>query len=397
MVGISPRLLRAVISLTALLVPLRSMAAEARFDIDREPLPAALKAFANQSHMQLLYQYDTVAGFTGNAVSGELDTHAALESLLRHSGLEIIYSSDSAATIRRPQAPEAGHHEPAQPAEPAAMEPTRPVPQVTIHGEEDIDKQVHLFVSAATRQVGAPGPASPLARWSQPICARVDGLPAEQSAVILTHLSRAVESAGLKLQSPGCRANLYIVATNEPDEVLHTLQKRVPSWFGGATTLAALKHFLKTSRPVRVWYSTQFVGKYGNNLQSLDLATPTNHPTLHNNFAELSALEFDDVRAIGAVIEAIDVTRIAGVDFSRLADYLSMAALAEINFDADLRTAPTILRTFDALGAPVSVADAPAELTAWDRGFLHGLYVTSQSSKMQRSLIEDVMLRELAQ
>jgi len=397
MVGISSSLLRAVTSLTALLVPLLSMAAEARFDIDREPLPAALKAFANQSHMQLLYQYDTVAGFTGNALSGELDTHAALESLLRHSGLEIIYSSDSAATIRRPQAPEAGHHELVQPAEPV-IEPTRPLPQVTIQGEEDdIDKQVHLFVSAATRQVGAPGPASPLARWSQPICARVDGLRAEQSAVILTHLSRAVESAGLKLQPPGCRANLYIVATNEPDVVLHTLQKRVPSWFGGATTLAALKHFLKTSRPVRVWYSTQFVGKYGNNLQSLDLATPTNHPTLHNNFAELSALEFDDVRAIGAVIEAIDVTRIAGVDFSRLADYLAMAALAEINFDADLRTAPTILRTFDARGVPVPVADAPAELTAWDRGFLHGLYVTSQSSKMQRSLIEDVMLRELAQ
>jgi hypothetical protein len=394
--GISSSLLRAATSLTALLVPLLSLAAEARFYIDRQPLPAALKAFANQSHMQLLYQYDTVAGFTGNAVSGELDTHAALESLLRHSGLQIVYSSDSAATIRTPQAPEASHHDPAQPAEPA-MEPTRPLPQVTIRGEEDFDKQVHLFVSAATRQVGAPGPPSSLARWSQPICARVDGLPAEQSAVILTHLSRAVESAGLKLQPPGCRANLYIVATNEPDEVLHTLQKRVPSWFGGATTLAALKHFLKTSRPVRVWYSTRFVGKYGNNLQSLDLATPTNHPTLHNNFAGLSALEFDDVRAIGAVIEAIDVTRIAGVDFSRLADYLSMAALAEINFDVDLHTAPTILRTFDALGAPVSVAQAPAELTAWDRSFLHGLYVTSQSSKMQRSLIEDVMLRELPQ
>jgi len=175
------------------------------------------------------------------------------------------------------------------------------------------------------------------------------------------------------------------------------LQKRVPRWFGGATTPTALKHFFKTPRPVRVWYSTQFVGKYGNSLQALDLGRPTNHPTLHNNLAELSALEFDDVRAIGAVIEAIDVTRIAGVDFSRLADYLAMAALAEINFDADLRTAPTILRTFDARGVPVPVADAPAELTAWDRGFLHGLYVTSQSSKMQRSLIEDVMLRELAQ
>jgi hypothetical protein len=201
----------------------------------------------------------------------------------------------------------------------------------------------------------------------------------------------------VKLQPAGCQANLYIVATNEPDEVLHALQKRIPSWFGGATSPMALKHFFKTQRPVRVWYGTKFVGKYGNNLRSLDLGKSTNHPMIRNNLAELSALEFDDVRAIVAVVEAVDVTRITGVDFNRLADYLSMSALAEINFDADLRTAPTILRTFDALGEPVTAADAPAQLTDWDRGFLHGLYVTAQSSKMQRSLIEDVMERELAQ
>lgn len=401
MADFSSRWLRALAGVTlllapTLLVPMMALATQARFNIDRQPLPTALKAFADQSKMQLLYQYDTVSGFTGNAVTGELDTHVALESLLRHSGLEIIYSSDIAATIRPPQTPGASPREPPKPAEPM-IESTRPLPQVTIQGEEDIGKQVHLFVSAVTRLVSSPGSAASLARWSQPICALVDGLPAEQSAVILTHFAQAAESAGVKLQPAGCQANLYIVATNDPDQVLHSLQKRIPRWFGGATTPTALKHFFKSQRPVRVWYSTQFVGKYGNNLQALDLGKPTNHPIFHNNLAELSALEFDDVRAIAAVVETIDVTKIAGVDFNRLADYLSMSALAEINFDADLHTAPTILRTFDALGEPVTAADAPAELTAWDRGFLHGLYVTAQSSKMQRSLIEDVMERELVQ
>ena len=396
MADFSSRLLPALASVALLLAPMMSPATQVRFNIDRQPLPAALKAFADQSKMELLYQYDTVASFTGNAVTGELDTHVALESLLRHSGLEIIYSSDSAATIRQPQNPVAGPREPPKPAG-SMIESTRPLPQVTIRGEEDIGKQVHLFVSAVTRLVSSPGSASSLARWSQPICALVHGLPAEQSAVILTHLSQAAESAGVKLQPAGCQANLYIVATNEPDQVLRALQKRIPRWFGGATNPTALKRFFNTPRPVRVWYATQFVGKYGNNLKALDLGRSTNHPLMHNNLAELSALEFDDVRAIIAVVETVDVTRITGVDFNRLADYLSMSALAEINFEADLRTAPTILRTFDALGEPVSAADAPAELTAWDRGFLHGLYVTAQSSKMQRSLIEDVMERELVQ
>jgi len=107
MADFSSRLLRALASVALLLapmllVPMMALATEVRFNIDRQPLPAALKAFADQSKMQLLYQYDTVAGFTANAVTGELDTHVALESLLRHSGLEIIYSSDSAATIRQP-------------------------------------------------------------------------------------------------------------------------------------------------------------------------------------------------------------------------------------------------------------------------------------------------------
>jgi hypothetical protein len=118
---------------------------------------------------------------------------------------------------------------------------------------------------------------------------------------------------------------------------------------------------------------------------------------VHNNIAELSALEFDDVRHIFGVVAAVDATRIANVDIDRLADYLSMVALAEVNFDANSRTAPTILRTFDSLGDTVPLSEAPVELTAWDRGFLHGLYVTAQSSKLQRSLIEDVMLRDLVQ
>jgi iron complex outermembrane receptor protein len=84
----------------SLTIPAMAMADSARFDIAAQPLPTALKAFATQAHMQLLYQYSTVANAKGNAVNGDLEKHAALEQLLKNSGLEVIYSSDSAATIR---------------------------------------------------------------------------------------------------------------------------------------------------------------------------------------------------------------------------------------------------------------------------------------------------------
>jgi len=84
----------------ALAAPVMALADSARFDIAAQPLPTALKAFAAQAHMQLLYQYSAVANAKGNAVTGDLEKHAALAQLLKDSGLEVIYSSDSAATIR---------------------------------------------------------------------------------------------------------------------------------------------------------------------------------------------------------------------------------------------------------------------------------------------------------
>jgi iron complex outermembrane receptor protein len=83
-----------------LTLPAMAVADSARFDIAAQPLPAALKTFAAQAHMQLLYQYGAVASARGNAVTGDLEKHAALEQLLKNSGLEVIYSSESVATIR---------------------------------------------------------------------------------------------------------------------------------------------------------------------------------------------------------------------------------------------------------------------------------------------------------
>jgi iron complex outermembrane recepter protein len=78
-----------------------AMADSAQFNIPAQPLPIALKAFATQAHMQLLYQYDAVKSAKGNPVSGDIEKHVALTQLLRNTGLEAVYSSDSAAAIRR--------------------------------------------------------------------------------------------------------------------------------------------------------------------------------------------------------------------------------------------------------------------------------------------------------
>src|SRR5258707_15069796 len=83
-----------------LATPGKANADPARFDIAAQPLPNALKNFAAQAKMQLLYRYDVVSHATASPVTGQLEKHAALELLLRGTGLEAVYSSDNTATIR---------------------------------------------------------------------------------------------------------------------------------------------------------------------------------------------------------------------------------------------------------------------------------------------------------
>lgn len=71
-----------------------------RFDIPAQPLPEALKVFADQAKMQLLYKPEVVSTGRSTTVVGDLDKRAALELLLKGTGFEVVFSKGNAATIR---------------------------------------------------------------------------------------------------------------------------------------------------------------------------------------------------------------------------------------------------------------------------------------------------------
>ncbi len=77
----------------------------------------------------------------------------------------------------------------------------------------------------------------------------------------------------------------------------------------------------------------------------------------------------------------------------QVADYVALAALADVDLDARTGDAPSILRLFD---APAPGAAAPEGLTDWDRAFLKALYHTPQNSRLQRGEIAGHMLRDIA-
>ena len=93
--------IRALACTSALLALAGKASADpAQFDIAAQPLPNALKTFATQAKMQLLYRYDIVSRATATAVAGKLEKHAALEQMLHGTGLEAVYSNENTATIR---------------------------------------------------------------------------------------------------------------------------------------------------------------------------------------------------------------------------------------------------------------------------------------------------------
>jgi outer membrane receptor protein involved in Fe transport len=71
-----------------------------KFDIAAQPLVPALKAFAEQANMQLLYKHEAVEGANANAVVGSFERREALAQLLRGTGLEMVFTAEDAATIR---------------------------------------------------------------------------------------------------------------------------------------------------------------------------------------------------------------------------------------------------------------------------------------------------------
>lgn len=96
---VKPARILACCSALALAWPALAQADTARFEIKAEPLSVALKAFAQQAHMQLLYEYVIVKDLRGNPVIGIIDKHTALKELLQNTGMEAVFTSNDAATI----------------------------------------------------------------------------------------------------------------------------------------------------------------------------------------------------------------------------------------------------------------------------------------------------------
>ncbi len=76
-------------------------AAPIAFDIPAQPAPAALDLFIKQSRAQVVYLQDDVTGVRTNALNGEFEPKAALEQLLKDTGLTCTERKAGQFTVGR--------------------------------------------------------------------------------------------------------------------------------------------------------------------------------------------------------------------------------------------------------------------------------------------------------
>lgn len=290
------------------------------------------------------------------------------------------------------------------------------IPEVTVTARRlELEKRVSKFVNQiAAAENGDEG----LARWQvPPACPLVSGLPRQDGEFILERLSEIAHIAGVPLADEHCHPNLYILVTDQPEDLLKGMEKRNrPYTFGYDASLRAetpagvVDEFIKTPRAVRVWYNSNERDAWGQPLAycpatEIEAITcvpgdPKCYPPHYDagrvmecgrGTAGGTHLSFNNMWWLSRVFVIVDQKRLHDVKLGQLADYVAMTGFAKLKPEARLGDTPTILKLFD--GAPQA---APVGMTDWDRTFLKSLYATEQKSRLQRGQIARQMVREIA-
>jgi len=255
-------------------------------------------------------------------------------------------------------------------------DPATTVDDIVVNGRP-LDQMARDFVG----EIAAPNGPRGLARWNGSVCIGVTNLKAEIGQYIVDRVSTVAEDLGLTPGAPGCKPNVIIIASADPDRMASELLDARPRAFRTTSVQMdqggeALEAFRTSTRPVRWWQVSMPVnsdtGERAIRLAG-DLDPSTGAPAypmvaVSGPSRFRTQIRDDMVRSV--II--LDVDRLGGVNLVQLADYVSMVALAQIDADAKMEGYDTILNVFDH-------PEAVSGLTDLDVSYLNGLYKIEQT------------------
>ncbi|TCP34137.1 hypothetical protein EV292_104127 [Sphingomonas sp. BK235] len=293
-------------------------------------------------------------------------------------------------------APAALPQQPAAPRDPAAA-PAAPAPSaeplVAVAPEHQrVAANGDIIVAAPPRRVisnqvrtliGPESQNQPLARYQQPLCVAVAGLPRDVNGTIANRVLDDAEAVGIRLAGRRCTPNTMILFVDDAHAQVSRMVKR------GHRALLGVgwpvrRALLRATGPAFAWRLTELRTRGG------EPAGPEPGPPVFRN-ADVTRIDHPvRLDVVGAVL-IVERRAAIGKTPQQLGDYAALRLLAGALQPAGTGL-PTMLRLFD------PDAPAPAALTAFDRGFLRGLYLGPATARQgaQRARMTSAIVRESA-
>ncbi len=236
------------------------------------------------------------------------------------------------------------------------------VDDIEVVGGRALRDAVEVFADTV---VAPPRGRNP-ARWSRRVCVGAVNLQRETAQALIDRVSQVAIDVGLDAGDPGCRADILILGADDGRAmaeamVSHRPNAFRPGWSGASRSALQLARFQESDAAVRWWHvALPVVGDTG----QIAVSMPGSGPPLIPGGTRLRT----EVRNnLSRAIIIVDFNRASSVSFEQLADFVAMAALAQIDPDADMSGFPSVLNVFDDPSAATGLTD-------WDRAYLTGLY-----------------------
>lgn len=254
-----------------------------------------------------------------------------------------------------------------------------------------LEEAVRSFVGAVTVEAGRSGQ---LARWDRRVCPGVIGLRGAQAQAIADRIAIRALEVGLDVGEPGCTANILVLVTSDADALARTIvdqNRTLLGYYGDGNTRGreALREFAQTPRAVRWWHVSQTASVDGASLEAGGTRNAGEVATVTLPANALSRINRTTSQQLARAIIIVDGGRVSGASVGTLGDYVAMAALAQLDPDADTSQYPTVLNAFTGASA------SNASLTEWDVAYLQGLYgsradrsAASQANAISRAVVE---------
>lgn len=243
----------------------------------------------------------------------------------------------------------------------------RPVPE---------SKKIRALTRAITPSVPD---GQPLQRFDAPICVGSSGLAPATLLAIGDRIAQDAEQAGLKLAGERCKPNIVILFVDNVEEEIARLGRQQWAIFGDRTP-SEIREIARERGPVRAWHNSEIRGADG------DLVQPDGSVKVSAASRLVSPTRRDTV----ASIVLVERKAVIGKTANQLGDYLAMRALAVVN-PQRASGSESILTLFDPRTTRV-----PDEMTAFDRGYLRGLYTgpanlfaSTQQNQIVRTVLKD--------